>query len=117
MEQEQIIKALECCGDAYDCLTCNIYKRGCTGGFRTNMARNALALIEELTEENERLKAENVDCRLGFKLLEDAFKKLEKINEQCEEEKALLEKQFEEVHDIIESNIRAEIADNGSSCP
>ena len=70
----------------------------------------------KLTEENERLRAENVDCRLGFKLLEDAFKKLEKINEQCEEEKALLEKQFEEVHDIIESNIRAEIADNGSSC-
>ncbi len=41
-----------------------------------------LALIKQLTEENERLRAENVDCRLGFTLLEDAFKRLEKINEQ-----------------------------------
>ncbi len=55
--------------------------------------RDALALInsqaqriKELTEENERLRAENVDCQLGFRLLEDAFKRLEKINEQTETE-------------------------------
>lgn len=58
--REQIVKALECCKDAYDCFTCDIYKRGCTGGFRTDMARNALALIKELTEENERLRAKDL---------------------------------------------------------
>lgn len=38
----------------------------------------------KLTEENERLRAENVDAQLGFRLLEDAFERLEKINEQIE---------------------------------
>ncbi len=57
--KEQITKALECCKDAYDCLTCDIYKRGCTGGFRIALAKKALAIIKELTEENERLKKHN----------------------------------------------------------
>jgi hypothetical protein len=57
LNRENIIKALECCAEAYDCFTCDIYKRGCIGGFRAGMAKNALSLIKELTEENERLRA------------------------------------------------------------
>ena len=60
MEREQIIKALECCSKD-DC-------DNCPNGFGncySNLAKDALAIIEsqeqrikELTEENERLHAE-----------------------------------------------------------
>lgn len=50
MEKEQIIKALECCTKG-DCDNCpNDF-----GNCYSNLARDALALIKELTEDNERL--------------------------------------------------------------
>ena len=66
LNREQIIKALECCFIICYCNTCPYYKVGehtqvCT----KKMAKDTLALIEaqelrikELTEENERLRAE-----------------------------------------------------------
>ena len=85
-EIQSFIKALKDCG--------GWVKRGNgEGWFNHEILADALALInsqeqriKELTEENERLRAENVDCQLGFRLLEDAFERLEKINEQTEAE-------------------------------
>ena len=58
LNRERIIRGLACCKGSYDCFTCDIYKRGCAG-FREGLAKDALSLINELTEENERLRAEN----------------------------------------------------------
>lgn len=52
LNRERIIRGLACCKGSYDCFTCDIYKRGCAG-FREGLARDALALIKELTEENK----------------------------------------------------------------
>lgn len=54
LNRERIMQGLECCKGSYDCFTCDIYERGCAG-FRDGLARDALAIINELTEENERL--------------------------------------------------------------
>ena len=113
MEREQIIKAWE---DEVALGKDIGLTRDFINYVSINLVNNTLSLIKELTEENERLRAENVDCRLGFTLLEDAFKKLEKINTQLEEEKTLLESQYETMYDTIEGNIRAEIAECENSC-
>ena len=56
MEREHIIKALECCS-ADDCDNCpNTF-----GNCYANLAGYALALIRELTEENERLRKTSED--------------------------------------------------------
>lgn len=61
LNREQIIKALECCKsfrDFYMCDICPYYRleladdENCTN----RLSQDALALIKELTEENERLK-------------------------------------------------------------
>lgn len=57
LNAERIKRGLECCKGSYDCFTCDIYKRGCAG-FREGLAKDALALIKELTEENEYLKTQ-----------------------------------------------------------
>ena len=81
-EQTKCIKLLEFCDNVYS-----------TAKLTPEEAKVLLSLItsqeqriKELTEENERFRAENVDCQLGFRLLEDAFERLEKINEQTEAE-------------------------------
>ena len=54
MEREQIIKALECCTNNYDCKECPLYDRSEFGGTEKCMSkliRFSLALINELTEE------------------------------------------------------------------
>jgi hypothetical protein len=65
LDREQIIKALECCtygGDATKtqvevCLPCPYFNEGnCTDILK----ENALSLIKQLTEENERLRADNI---------------------------------------------------------
>ena len=49
LNRERIIRGLACCKGSYDCFTCDIYKRGCAG-FREGLAKDALSLINELTE-------------------------------------------------------------------
>ena len=68
LNREQIIKALECCTNKpyADCKNCpyetEIREKSCIdvgiGCFITDLPLNALSLIKELTEENERLRAE-----------------------------------------------------------
>ena len=65
MEREQIIKALECCTNGTVCDQCEL--RGEKDCIDITLA-NALSLIKELTEENERLheKEELVTDNLGL---------------------------------------------------
>lgn len=85
MEREQIIKALECCtiGDCYPCPYGNI-----GAGCRDKMDGDALTLIFELTEENERLRAEKSELINEFmNWLQDnehINKSKEYRNELCE---------------------------------
>lgn len=56
LNREQIIKALECCLEENYCATCPAIDY--CGGV-DNLTEKALSLINELTEENERLKEIN----------------------------------------------------------
>ncbi len=59
MEKEQIIRALECCTSGKPCRECEYKdKSKDTFGCRKKCLKDALALIKELTEENERLNDE-----------------------------------------------------------
>lgn len=61
LNREKIIKAWECCHTlAKDCLTCP-YENDNNGCIY--LEQNALALIKELTEENERLSKEVADLQ------------------------------------------------------
>ena len=57
LNREQIVKVLECClADRVICNDCPIQKECESTPFDATLARYALALIRELTEENERLR-------------------------------------------------------------
>lgn len=56
MQRTEVIKALECCTTFIGCYECpynDIGNHKC----KSRLFRNSLALIKELTEENERLRA------------------------------------------------------------
>ena len=84
MEREQIIKALECCTSGYcyvgagcplaedDNYDDDIAK--CT----SELAQNALALIKELTKENERLNKQNEELQEVANTAVGSFIRLEK---------------------------------------
>ena len=56
LNREQIIKALECCcGDIVECQKCAYVKNG-YNRCKERASQDALSLINELTEENERLR-------------------------------------------------------------
>ena len=70
-EREEIIKALECCSVWENCDGCP-YRNSVALGCTSKMMRAALALIKELTEENERLHAsctELTQCCTKFETL------------------------------------------------
>ena len=80
LNREQIIKALECCTYGGDknksqvevCSPCPYFNEGnCTDVLK----ESALALIKELTEENERLRAENAQI-----IKEAVFSPMERAN-------------------------------------
>lgn len=79
LNREQIIKALECCASEgfQDCENCplNIPHQPCS---KVKLPRISLALIKELTEENERLRADTV--RKFAERLNANFKKYERSN-------------------------------------
>ena len=71
LNAEQIIKALECCLVENDCTGCPLhhqYKIDCL----KYAGEKALSLIKELTEENERLRADTVRKMLE-RIKEDAI--------------------------------------------
>ena len=59
LNRDEIIKALECCTNAEQCCDDCILLEDRNCG--VHLLKNALALIKELTEENERLRAELAD--------------------------------------------------------
>ena len=61
INREQIIKALECCSDDNSCYTAGCpYKSDSLSACTSKLAKDVLALIKELTEENERLTKNNL---------------------------------------------------------
>lgn len=57
LNREQIIKTLECCASKGGCKKCPLQPKESLAICVTQISKNALALIKELTEENERLHA------------------------------------------------------------
>jgi hypothetical protein len=56
LKRDDIIKALEHCFGNEPCSKCEWHEKG--NGCLSKLAQSALSLIKELTEENERLKAD-----------------------------------------------------------
>jgi hypothetical protein len=72
-EREEIIKALECCSVWENCDGCT-YRNSVALGCTSKMMRAALALIKELTEENEQWRN---DWERNQSQREEAYEKLE----------------------------------------
>jgi hypothetical protein len=101
LNAEQIIKALEWCSELRLCVDCPMRAEGyfshSGNACRQALMKNALALIKELTEENERLrdKLERTDRALivmdkahnklfteSFKIKADTVRKMQEALEQ-----------------------------------
>ncbi len=95
LNREQIIKALECCKfgkDEAKCKECNWHPWIKPRCWRL-LASNALSLIKELTEENERLrervKAVEEGAVRSFESQQDLYRKMvEALNREIHEAKA-----------------------------
>ena len=78
LNREQIIKALECCGskhhsdEKYECKHCPLNGHSFAEGscYDEVLHDYALSLINELTEENERLRKRNITLEQKFVILE-----------------------------------------------
>ena len=83
---EQIIKALECCSKD-DCGNCpNTF-----GNCYSNLAKDAFALIKQLAEENERLRAELRDEIAKGEMCAEVIKRQDKEKEIMHESFVKLE--------------------------
>ena len=103
LNKEQIIKALECCTNftPSSCDKCPFEPKGdCykgSMGCNDELMKNALSIINELTEENERLRANNLTLahelervmvyhyKIHNKKLEDALESLKGVKSWGEE--------------------------------
>ena len=73
LNAEKIVKGLACCSsDTADCNNCP-YSEFAEGNCFDNAKKDAIALIKELTEENERLRAEQT--KIKRKVLMEAASK------------------------------------------
>lgn len=88
MNREQIIKALECCIEV-NCGSIAVcpYREKFKNCFecQANLKKEALALINELTEENKGLFARNLDLAEKGEKVVIAYKKLSEENERLKE--------------------------------
>lgn len=108
MDREQIIKALECCSDGGRCNDCP-YDSDC---FMPQwvIVKDAFALIRELTEENERLKAENESLKtqrrvLAVNLKDSCKREIAAKADTVREMQERLKKAFNFGHTILEKSI------------
>ena len=108
LDREQIIKALECCASPeYLCEECPIdqnKKDDCICG--QFLAKNALAIIKELTEENERLRAERDVLDSLVKDLRGRNKGLQSANESLAKDLGILEDELNECVQIKADTVR-----------
>lgn len=100
MEREQIIKALECCtrgrksNEDIPCLECPYNECNIVGGTSERqtsgtcqgwLMKDALALIKELTEENEKLKSIDISKDIVMDSLAEENAKLKQHNDSYAE--------------------------------
>lgn len=89
MERTEIIKALECCKTTTpeDCIECPYRNKGnslYTGCVNT-LVKDTLSLINELAEENERLRAEKEAIEIFNKDYKSINKRLkEQLDDKCD---------------------------------
>lgn len=91
LNREQIIKALECCeGGGKPCLSCPYFYKAVDTSCAPFLIKDALALINELTEENKSLKQciehEHRSFMETFGELDDKCKSLYEENERLRAE-------------------------------
>lgn len=104
MDKEKIVQGLECLESEKDvlCKGCAYQKHdGLT--CRKALAKDALALIRELIEENERLQAEKETFEIIEKDLRFRNKELQKANEG-------LAKNFEDLEDQLQSACQIKVS-------
>ena len=83
LNREQIVKALECCIDC-ECDACGYSFGDC----QLNLMREALALIRELTEENERLRKNVEELIVTLKMNDAPYPEgLQIVHDFCEKGK------------------------------
>ena len=103
MEREQIIKALECCymqelehnENCPECPYTDLYPN-CS----EYLGKDALSLINELTKDNERLRAERDTRDIAIKDLYSRNKELQSANEDLGNHCLDLENELQECVDI-----------------
>jgi hypothetical protein len=110
LKRENIIKALECCNsEGHICGKCPYESVRIGISCRDKLIRDALALIKELTEENERLRAipEQLHKEMSERMVEEVktAKKYTVLIMQSEINKtlsALCKGDVSEIHRIID---------------
>ena len=118
LNRKRIIQGLECCKGSYDCFTCDIYKRGCAG-FRTGMAKDALSLIKELTEDNEKLqniifRKEDLMQMIAkqkqtyYDELVKAKEENERLMDECGNQSVLWKQHFESIYETAKDTLIAD---------
>ena len=100
LNREQIIKALECLNDKHDricdaCPVCRLTDRG-HRSCKHVILDEAVALIKELTEENERLRGERDAYTILNAELKERKNELQEANEELGQYCKELEKAFNE---------------------
>ena len=81
---EQIIKALECCGEMRECSTCPRYDRN-NDLCEEDLHADTLSLIKELTAENKLLNVELGNANSEILRLIDREKELTEENERLKQ--------------------------------
>lgn len=97
MKKETIIKGLECCTrgrkskDDRPCLECSYNECNIVGGTSERqtsgtcqgwLMKDAIALIKELTEENERLESISINKDITIEAINEVIKQLNEENER-----------------------------------
>ena len=107
LNREEIIKALECCSKD-DCDNCpNTF-----GNCYSNLAREALSLIKDLTEENERLRADLTE--LTHRMLDNVRTENEELCKSNECDKRKLEADtVRKMQKALEQRIHSKLSYHG----
>ena len=107
MQDNEIIKALECCYTYFDCAVCP-YEKICTG--LNVLTENTLDLINRQKAEIERLKAE-AECADGYADALVVQARAEAIKEFAERVKGECESGWLEIRESVFDNLVKEMTE------
>lgn len=97
MEKETVIKALECCdGTLAGCEECPNYNNR----YRCKIKQDSLALINELTKENERHKSISINKDITIEAINEVIKQLNEENERLKSEVSVKKKLLDKCVDL-----------------